>query len=59
MSHIRRIPLPEPEPERFQRIVLEELTELWRMLETVSLRVAVLEGNRPDDRPLTPPELGS
>jgi hypothetical protein len=46
MSHVRRIPPPEPEPD-FQRIVLEELNDIWSVLRILSLRLARLEAEKP------------
>jgi hypothetical protein len=46
MSYIRRIPPSEPEPD-FQRIVLEELDNIWSVLRILSSRLARLEAEKP------------
>jgi hypothetical protein len=52
MAYIRRIE-PEP-PERSQmQIVMEELSDLFEIMETLSLRLRRLEALQHDNRPQT------
>jgi hypothetical protein len=52
MAYIRRIE-PEP-PERSQmQIILEELRDCFAIMELLSLRLARLEAQSPDNRPQT------
>lgn len=57
MSYIRRIPPPEPERDPLS-IVLEELRDIFEIMEILSLRLARLEaqqhGGRSQTRPETP-----
>jgi hypothetical protein len=55
MSYIRRI---EPEPDPLG-IILAELTDIWHVLELLSLRLARLEARQPGNRPQTRPEAQS
>lgn len=47
MSHLRRIPFPERSP---YEVLAEELSHMWRMLEVLSLRLALLERARIADQ---------
>jgi hypothetical protein len=52
MSFIKR-----PEPQRTPcMMLLEEMADIWGILEQLSRRLAVLEGNRPGNHPPTGPE---
>jgi len=50
-------PIPRPQPERSPcMLMLEELADIWSVMETLSLRLAALEARSLDDRPQIRPE---
>lgn len=57
MSYIRRIPPPEPERDPLE-VVLEELRDVFEIMQILSLRLAALEaqqhGAPSQTRPETP-----
>lgn len=55
MSHIRRIEPERPESDLI-RVILDELDDLHRIAQVLSLRIAALEHDRPTDRTQARPE---
>jgi hypothetical protein len=58
MSFICRIPGPRPDQPACLT-VLEELSDIWQVLEVLSTRLARLEASQPGDRPQAGPERPS
>jgi hypothetical protein len=55
MSHIRRVPPPPPDRSPCS-LMLEELVDVWSVLQLLSSRLAALEARQPADRPQDGPE---